>query len=151
MQGGRLTKPQDLIGGIVRDALKVFVYGTLKPGEVNYPAYCEGWVIRTEAAMVFGRLYDLPLGYPALTAGDSPVYGYLLTFSDPDVLLRLDELESYDLSQPDEVNEYSRIWLDVFDLNHQPLGQAWGYRMQPAQIQALGGVLVPEGEWSGQR
>jgi len=25
--------------------MKVFVYGTLKPGEQNYPAYCEGKAI----------------------------------------------------------------------------------------------------------
>jgi gamma-glutamylcyclotransferase (GGCT)/AIG2-like uncharacterized protein YtfP len=141
---------QTLIGGIVQAALRVFVYGTLKPGEANYSAYCEPWITSAQEAIVLGTLYDLPLGYPALAVGQSIVYGYLLTFSAPSVLLRLDELESYDPGQPDEVNEYSRSLIAVLGLDHQPIGQAWVYRMQAERIYALGGVLIPEGRWSGQ-
>lgn len=129
------------------EALRVFVYGTLMPGEVNYPAYCEPWVVSAQAAIVLGTLYDLPLGYPAFASGSAPVYGYLLTFASSNVLLRLDELESYDPHQPAEANEYSRCLVEVLDLNHQPMGEAWVYQMRLEHIQALGGVQIPEGQW----
>jgi len=45
--------------------LKVFVYGTLKSGYQNHQRYCRG-VVRVEKADLFGRLYDMGVGYPAL-------------------------------------------------------------------------------------
>lgn len=79
--------------------LKVFVYGTLKPGERNYPLYCTQ-AIEIIAAIAYGKLYDLPMGYPAAIFPESDlVWGYVLTFGDTTVLQTLDELENYD-SQP---------------------------------------------------
>jgi gamma-glutamylcyclotransferase (GGCT)/AIG2-like uncharacterized protein YtfP len=72
--------------------LNVFVYGTLKPEEVNYQRYCAGKVVEEKRAIAFGQLFDLPLGYPAMTLGESPVQGYLLTLADPTVLSILDEI-----------------------------------------------------------
>lgn len=43
----------------------LFVYGTLKQGERNFAHYCRG-VRAIEPARVWGRLYDLPYGYPML-------------------------------------------------------------------------------------
>ncbi|NET53980.1 MAG: gamma-glutamylcyclotransferase, partial [Merismopedia sp. SIO2A8] len=42
---------------------KVFVYGTLKPGEVNYDQYCASKVVEEIRAIAFGELFDLPIGY----------------------------------------------------------------------------------------
>ena len=33
---------------------KVFVYGTLKPGEINYQRYCEGRIAKEEEAIASG-------------------------------------------------------------------------------------------------
>lgn len=44
---------------------RLFVYGTLKQGQRNFPHYCGG-VLAVQPACVLGRLYDLPYGYPML-------------------------------------------------------------------------------------
>jgi len=45
--------------------LDVFVYGTLKRGQRNHERFCRG-VLAVSEASLRGRLYDLPLGFPAL-------------------------------------------------------------------------------------
>ncbi len=132
------------------EEVRVFVYGTLKPGEENYEYYCKNHCKVVEA-MVLGQLYDLPLGYPALTAGCSPIYGFLLSFADPGILATLDELEDYNPARLPYQNEYVRVKTEVFSLAHQPIGWAWTYCMEAARVQRLGGVLLPEGQWFGQR
>lgn len=79
--------------------LKVFVYGTLKPGERNYLFYCTQ-ALEVIEAIAYGKLYDLPMGYPAaIFPASDLVRGCVLTFCDTTVLQTLDELENYD-SQP---------------------------------------------------
>jgi gamma-glutamylcyclotransferase (GGCT)/AIG2-like uncharacterized protein YtfP len=128
--------------------IKVFVYGTLKPGERYYDRYCAGKVIAAQEAIVYGQLYDLPLGYPAMILGKSLVYGVLLHFAEPAALIALDELEDYCPHRPLEENEYLRVEREVFSLELQPLGLAWVYVMQPQRAE-LEGVLLPNGRWSG--
>ncbi len=72
--------------------VQVFVYGTLKPGERNYQRYCAGKVVEAQRAFTLGRLFALPMGYPAMTTGADIVHGYLLTFADLAILDALDEL-----------------------------------------------------------
>jgi gamma-glutamylcyclotransferase (GGCT)/AIG2-like uncharacterized protein YtfP len=114
-----------------------------------YSTYCEGRVIAYEEAIALGQLYALPLGYPAMAEGNAPVHGYLFSFDDPAVLDALDELEDYNPDRLDEQNEYNRIWVEVFTPNMKPLGFAWAYRMAIEQIQSFGGILLPEGRWTG--
>lgn len=130
------------------NTLKVFVYGTLKPGEANYQHYCEGKVVEEQSAIAFGQLYDLPLGYPAMTPGESPVRGFLLTFADPSVLTALDELEDYHANRLPQDNEYERQQIEIYNLSAQSLGRAWVYLMTSEQVQRLGGVLMRSGCWS---
>lgn len=128
----------------------VFVYGTLKPGEENYDRYCEKWVTQVKEATVLGQLFDLVMGYPALTPGDGLVYGFLLSFVDPAVLTLLDDLEDYDPSRPLYQNTYLRVKTEVLDLNGQSLGKAWIYQMQPQRVAQARGILLPAGRWSNQ-
>ncbi|HEY9795429.1 MAG TPA: gamma-glutamylcyclotransferase [Leptolyngbyaceae cyanobacterium] len=129
--------------------LKIFVYGTLKPGEANYKRFCAGSVVEAKRAIAFGQLFNLPLGYPAMRPGESPVQGFLLTFTDPKVLSILDELEDYDPHRTPEDNEYDRQQVEIYDLGRQSLGLAWVYLMTSEQVQHLGGVLMRSGWWSG--
>jgi gamma-glutamylcyclotransferase (GGCT)/AIG2-like uncharacterized protein YtfP len=49
-----------------RTALRLFVYGTLKLGGRHHERLCRG-VRSVESAIVRGRIYMLPVGYPVLT------------------------------------------------------------------------------------
>lgn len=49
--------------------LRLFVYGTLRPGNRNHRRFCNG-ALSIENAFVRGRLYELPSGIPIL---DVPV------------------------------------------------------------------------------
>jgi gamma-glutamylcyclotransferase (GGCT)/AIG2-like uncharacterized protein YtfP len=132
------------------DALKVFVYGTLKPGESNYQSYCAGKVSEVTRVYTFGQLYHLgACGYPAMTLGRSKVGGFLLTFLDLSVLEKLDELESYQLQRAPAENEYQRQKIIVYEPSGKPLGEAWGYLMSFEKVQQFGGILVPSGWWTG--
>lgn len=129
--------------------LKVFVYGTLKPGECNYPRYCEGKVVDSCPAIARGKLFHLRYrGYPAMMVGEGQVQGILLTFADSTVLNDLDRLEDYQPQRPPAQNEYQRQQVEIFHSDWQSLGWAWAYFMLPDRVQTLGGMLLPEGFWS---
>jgi gamma-glutamylcyclotransferase (GGCT)/AIG2-like uncharacterized protein YtfP len=133
----------------MNDIIRVFVYGTLQPGEKYHQPYCGGWVIGTEPARVRGQLYHLPLGYPGLAAGTDIVHGSLLSFNNPAILPRLDELEDYSPQRALSQNLYQRERTMVLSPNGAELGEAWIYRMALSRIQALGGSYLPDGRWSG--
>ncbi|NET37544.1 MAG: gamma-glutamylcyclotransferase [Cyanothece sp. SIO1E1] len=130
--------------------MRVFVYGTLKPGEANYPRYCAGKVAMAIPAIARGQLFALPFGYPAMMHGDDWIYGYLLNFQNPAVLITLDLLEDYQPDRPAHKNEYERVQIPVFDRKRQPQGLAWAYLMQPDRIHRCQGTLIPGGNWSSQ-
>ncbi|MCU0548625.1 MAG: gamma-glutamylcyclotransferase [Leptolyngbya sp. Prado105] len=129
--------------------IRVFVYGTLKPGESNY-YLCAERVISTQSAIVHASLYHLPLGYPAIVPGDGITHGYLLMFYDAEILEILDEYEQHD---PIEIepfgssNDYQRQEIEAFDLNQVSLGIAWAYVMTQEKIDRLNGSLVSSGIW----
>jgi gamma-glutamylcyclotransferase (GGCT)/AIG2-like uncharacterized protein YtfP len=138
--------------------LAVFVYGTLKPGGRYHRRYCQSYLREALPAQVRGRLYDFPqLGYPAMTAGDDWVKGYLLLFGQgaacQDILRRLDALEGY-VEGNAAANDYQRCWVPLYDLcdepdplRCQPWRSAWVYCMSARQVEQQGGVYLPGGEW----
>lgn len=129
--------------------VEIFVYGTLKPGECNYQLYCTGKVVETKSAIAQGQLFSLPFGYPAMTPGNSFVKGFVLSFSSCEILHQLDWLEDYDAQRPATQNEYYRQLIDVYSTAREPLGTAWAYLMTLEQVEAFGGVLIPNGWWRG--
>lgn len=52
--------------------LRLFVYGTLKKGFWNFDRFCTR-AISIEPATTWGRLYQLPAGFPALEVPESSV------------------------------------------------------------------------------
>jgi len=131
------------------ELVKVFVYGTLKPGEANYQRYCADKVVAATRSSVKGQLFALPVGYPAMVLGEGVVQGYLLTFNTPNILQYLDPLEGYNPQCPPEKNFYKRKQLEVFTPEAEPLGLAWAYFMTLEQVEQIGGVLIPSGWWTG--
>ncbi|NJL11168.1 MAG: gamma-glutamylcyclotransferase [Calothrix sp. SM1_7_51] len=127
--------------------LRVFVYGTLKPGEENYERYCGEKVTSATIAMTMGKLFDLTPGYPGMTSGDSPVWGYFLEFADGEVLTLLDELEDYQPTRQKSENLYNRQELEIYDQQGLSLGKAWVYLMTQELVNQLGGIHLPNGWW----
>ncbi|MEA5599163.1 gamma-glutamylcyclotransferase family protein [Rivularia sp. UHCC 0363] len=132
------------------DLLRVFVYGTLKPGETYYKSYCASKIVDTTKAYVRGELYALPQGYPAMTQGNNLVYGYLLSFANNEVLSSLDELEDYHPQKPLSENLYNRKQVELFDLNNNSLGLAWVYLMSFDKVCQLKGTPQIYGWWSAE-
>lgn len=131
------------------NTVNIFVYGTLKPGESNYQRYCAGKVRSAKRAIALGQLFALPMGYPAMTIGDRPIHGYLLSFPDPAILRHLDWLEDYDPRRKEVENEYNRQLIETYNSDGATLGLAWVYLMSLEQIYSFGGVFLPDGWWSG--
>ncbi|MBW4644661.1 MAG: gamma-glutamylcyclotransferase [Goleter apudmare HA4340-LM2] len=129
--------------------VEVFVYGTLKPGEANYKKYCDGKVVNAERATTQGQLFALPMGYPAMTRGNSQVHGYLLSFTDSRVLHELDQLEDYQPTRHMSENLYNRLQVQVFDLQEISLAWAWVYLMTPDRVNQIDGTPQLDGWWSG--
>jgi gamma-glutamylcyclotransferase (GGCT)/AIG2-like uncharacterized protein YtfP len=80
---------------------RLFVYGTLKPGQSRWPALAPfvDPLQPAVAAEVEGQLWATPWGWPALTAGTGSVRGVLVTLRHDrveDALARLDEIEGVD-------------------------------------------------------
>ena len=79
-------------------ATRVFVYGTLMPGQSRWPVlepYATEWAPATAA----GRLWDTGSGYPAVRFdhGGEPVPGVLVTLAPDgaaDAIARLDAIEA---------------------------------------------------------
>jgi gamma-glutamylcyclotransferase (GGCT)/AIG2-like uncharacterized protein YtfP len=126
---------------------RVFVYGTLKPGKVNYARYCGDHVSQSIPAQVRGQLFDLGLGYPAMVSGKTWVQGYLLDFVSESVLESLDCLEDYQPHRPEYQNEYQRKEVEVFDREGRSLGLAWTYLMMRQKVQQYNGKWLASGEW----
>jgi gamma-glutamylcyclotransferase (GGCT)/AIG2-like uncharacterized protein YtfP len=131
------------------DRVRIFVYGTLKPGEVNYKRYCANRVVDTKRAIALGKLFALPMGYPAMTLENSQVQGYLLSFADLEILSQLDELEDYQPHRHISENLYNRQQIEIYDMQGQSLGLAWVYLMSLERVSQLGGMPQAGGWWSG--
>jgi gamma-glutamylcyclotransferase (GGCT)/AIG2-like uncharacterized protein YtfP len=127
--------------------LRVFVYGTLKPGQSNHLAYCGDRTIAVQTVKVRGQLFDLPMGYPGMVSGKDWVKGYLLSFTDEAVLADLDRLEDYSSDRSSHENEYQREWVEVFDENEQLQGSAWAYFMSLEKVAQYSGIWIADGEW----
>lgn len=130
------------------EELRVFVYGTLKPGESNY-YLCENHVIAAKQAIASGKLFHLPAGYPAMTPGDDQVHGYLLCFPDSLILPVLDDLEDYQSTRSMSENLYYRQSIEIFAPTGLSLGQAWVYLMKLEKVDQLGGIPQLDGCWHG--
>ena len=130
-------------------SIDVFVYGTLKPGEANFAAYCEGKVNWQISGYTWGDLYALPVGYPAMTTGKNKVWGVLLSFTDPQTLESLDRLEGYQSQRAAHLNEYYRALVPVYDVCNSQIGEAWAYYMSLSKIRQDRGLKLNSGSWTG--
>ncbi|WP_327314907.1 gamma-glutamylcyclotransferase family protein [Streptomyces sp. NBC_01235] len=141
--------------------LPFFVYGTLRPGEVNHDLFLHGRTLREEPARLAGAvLYDGP-GHPY--AVEEPgrhelpgatVVGELVTAlpaAYARLLADLDRLEEYRPGDPR--NLYERVERTVLRADGSPPVRAWVYVAAPAVAARLRGrgKLIEGGDWLARR
>ncbi|MGE9290015.1 MAG: gamma-glutamylcyclotransferase family protein [Puniceicoccales bacterium] len=132
------------------DGLRVFVYGTLKPGGFYWPRFCEGKVEQWVPARVRGSVYHLPVGYPAahFDRNEGWIEGVVLELSDVAALRGLDSLEGFDPGNPrSEQNDYRRLRVEAELRGSGQCEMVWAYEMSLEKIQLEGGSLVESGNW----
>jgi gamma-glutamylcyclotransferase (GGCT)/AIG2-like uncharacterized protein YtfP len=140
---------------VIAPALSFFVYGTLRPGQVNHGLFLHGRTLREEPARLSGAvLYDGP-GYPYAVeepgAADATVAGDLVT-AHPEAYARLladlDRLEEY--APGDPRNLYERVAREVTRAaaGAAPV-RAWVYVAAPAVAAGLRarGKPIEGGDW----
>jgi gamma-glutamylcyclotransferase (GGCT)/AIG2-like uncharacterized protein YtfP len=98
--------------------LPIFVYGTLKRGEVRERMWPRG-AVSIEEATARGRLYDLGT-YPALVDGDDVIRGELWHVSAEDFQMTLDVLDAIECYGNDEVDLYVRRIIECRTLGGEP-------------------------------
>ena len=122
---------------------RLFVYGSLKFGEINHHRIFAGYDIKITSAWTYGELYDL--GYfPALTEGNNKVYGELIEFNNLEILVRVDSLEGY-RGENSNFNLYDRMEIIVFTDKNE--FTAWAYFLNKSKIIESDGDLIISGVW----
>jgi len=136
--------------------VSLFVYGTLKPGEMNYADYLAGRTLYEQPAWVVGAVLYTAGPFPYLVLGNGLaqpteyVYGMLLTIC-PEVymatLQALDDLEGY---QPGAAgNLYERITHTVQTAGAQVAAWMYVAGLQPlTAIRAGQFHKIPGGNWN---
>ncbi|MFJ3493052.1 gamma-glutamylcyclotransferase family protein [Streptomyces sp. NPDC086091] len=138
---------------MIAPELPFFVYGTLRPGEVNHDLLLRGRTRSEVPARLTGAvLYDGP-GYPyAVEEPGGTVTGELVTAlpgAYRALLAELDVLEEYRPGDPR--NLYERVARDVLPLGAGAPVRAWVY-VAAAEVAArlrTEGRLIAGGEWRG--
>lgn len=133
--------------------LPFFVYGTLRPGEVNHDLFLRGRVVaETPATLPDAVLYEGP-GYPyAVARPGAAIRGELITPAPgryAELLVALDLLEEYE--GPDRPgNLYDRVVREALLRDGTPV-PAWVYLASPllARDLAASGTEIPGGDWLG--
>lgn len=134
--------------------LPFFVYGTLRPGEVNHDVFLRGRTAGEEPGRLADAvLYDGP-GYPyAVERPGAQVRGELVTARPDayqDLLAALDRLEEYVPGDPR--NLYVRVARDVVRADGSAV-RAWVYLAAPRVAARLrtAGTRIEGGDWLARR
>ncbi|MFD3581767.1 gamma-glutamylcyclotransferase family protein [Streptomyces sp. NPDC058683] len=131
--------------------LPFFVYGTLRPGEINHDLFLRGRTVSEEPGRLPGAvLYEGP-GYPyAVEEPGADVCGELVTArpeSYDRLLLELDELEECVPGDPRSL--YVRVERDVVRRRDGAAVRAWVYLAGAAVTAGLraDGRRIQGGDW----
>lgn len=115
---------------------RLFVYGTLRPGEVRWH-HLEPFVVGDgQGATVAGELYDTGLDYPAAVfRGDAPIHGRVYELAADRMAPALDHLDEVEGAVR---GLYRRVTVTT------SLGEAWAYECGD---EALLRTRITSGDW----
>lgn len=134
------------------DPLNIFVYGTLKRGEVRENNWSRRPIL-IEWATVSGQLRDLG-PYPALVEGSDLVLGELWQFSQQDLLITLETLDEIEGFGQGGKDLYVRRIVACRNLAGEPRPASTYFYGQPDDI-ATTPVVMPDQDgfchWTGRR
>jgi len=134
---------------MAQDVKHLFVYGTLMSGQPNHRCYCAD-AVTVEPAVTTGRLYHLPMGFPAMIeADDRQVFGEAMTFPDlPAKLAVLDHLEGYRPDQPEHSLYVRRVRPITLLRSHHTVRAHCYIWARPLSADA---AAVEAGSWQNRR
>ena len=126
--------------------LPFFVYGTLRPGEINYRRLLAGRTTRETPALITGCLYQVrEEDYPYVLEGDGLVQGEVIEIH-PDLynvtLRTIDSLEDY-WPEDEAASLYLRRPIEAFLENGRSL-TAWVYLWNSPERP---GIFLPHGNF----
>ncbi|GGS05990.1 gamma-glutamylcyclotransferase family protein [Deinococcus sedimenti] len=124
---------------------RVFVYGTLLPGERNAHVAARGFTARPATLRGFTLHHLHPEGYPALSPGpaDAAVRGAVLSYDPPEWEAALPGLEGLHDSPPLYTRQLAPVTLD----GGGELA-VWVYvYARKDRLRAPGASVVPSGDW----
>ncbi|MCB2141328.1 gamma-glutamylcyclotransferase [bacterium] len=75
MRDQKMPRKHTIPNDTATPTIACFVYGTLKRGFWNHDRFCRN-AIDIQPATTWGRLYALPIGYPALEVLESSILAY---------------------------------------------------------------------------
>ena len=137
--------------------MKLFVYGTLQPGQRSWPLIASAISAHIPASVRGFTLWDLPSrGYPALTLGDDEVFGHLLSVKPHEqgsTLSTLDTLEGYDQAALERSLYWRAQCVAYPQGTDMAPHQAWIYRYNPSRAAELEeqGIPLRPGRWPAHR
>lgn len=130
---------------------KVFVYGSLREGFFNYDKYLKNKVSPASLGEVKGKLFHLPhKGYPALLDGEDTVIGEIMELKDfHETIIPLDEMEGYLSFEDTSNNEYTRITMEVKNINTNTVETCYVYKYVESNDNKFNhhAVHIPHGDW----
>lgn len=135
------------------NALNVFVYGTLRPGDCNYGIFISDYAHSYVDAKADGHALYPGAGYPYMLAEDgSTTRGTLVTFTNPDefvsVIVGLDYLEGFH-GPGSARNHYDRKIIDVVTEDGTTVSNVYTYIASRHTSKRVREVLTPvaHGDW----
>lgn len=137
----------------ISDQLPFFIYGTLRPGQGNYPRFLGGRTAQEVPAVLHGHdLFDVGLPYVVRSTPDAMVVGdlaFVLPEDYSDVLADLDRLEGYSRRRPGGHYQREALAVHYQDADGSEVtALAWVYLAGPAvRARLLGANPVPGGDW----
>lgn len=128
--------------------MKLFVYGTLRPGSTAFEKYLQQYCLNSQDAYIYGSLYQMKdRTFPALLAGNRMIRGVLFELCDDFDWKNLDLYEEY-IAENHVDNLYNRSLSKVFTRNDEEVdAYVYWYNLTRTQAKEELGHLIESNDF----